>query len=444
MTLRADAPARPAPGRSPVRRVLSAITLDYLLSHLGYFALLPVLPLLVPRLDPGAGAWSVGFALLALTFAVRGGSLFCGGVLHRAPVRGAMVTGLLLAAAGFGALPLVPGVWAIVACLVVAGFGISVNALTARAYVAVSLPGAADRSTVFSAIQVAVNVSAALGPVIANLLFGSSRHGVLLGLVGALYAVAAVAVTLTVPSGLRLSDGDARPPLRLGLLKAVVTDPAIRRVSLLAGVGSLLYAQFFSALALQIAGLTQSTALRSGFFTLNAVLVVALQIPVTLWMNRGLEHHAGPVRYLRIGLVVFAVAFALLGADSTGLITVFVALAVFSLAETVFTPTVSTAFAGLDGDRPIVEVFNLRQVATAGGESLGSFAGGTLFLLASAHGLLAWYWSALAAVGLLTAALVRVPHTPTGPARDPHTPTGPARAPRTPADPVRTGPEGER
>src|SRR5213076_249651 len=50
-------------------------------------------------------------------------------------------------------------------------------------------------------------------------------------------------------------------------------------------------------------------------------------------------------------------------------------------------------------DRPVVEVFNLRQVATATGESAGSFAGGSLFLLAGAHGLTSGYWFTLAALG---------------------------------------------
>lgn len=406
-TTAAQPPVAPTRAPGPVRRVLATITLDYLLSHLGYFTLLPVLPLLVPRLDPTAGAWWVGTALLSLTVAVRAGSLTCGGLLQRTPVRAAMVGGLLLAAVSFAALPLVPGMWAVVLCLVVAGFGISVNALTARAYVAVTLDADADRSTVFSAIQVAVNISAALGPVVANLLFDGARYGLLLGLVGALYAAAAVAVTLTVPRGLRLSDGDTRPPLKLGLLKVVVTDPAVRRVSLLAAAGSLLYAQFFSALALRIAELSDSAAVRAGYFTLNAVLVVALQIPVTVWMNRDLARGVSPMRHLRLGTAVFALSFVLLGADGDGLVTAFVALVVFTLAETVFTPTVSTAFAGLDGDRPVVEVFNLRQVATATGESAGSFAGGSLFLLATAHGLAAGYWFTLAALGLLAAALVR-------------------------------------
>jgi DHA1 family multidrug resistance protein-like MFS transporter len=349
----------------------------------------------------------VGISLLVATFAVRGGSLFVSGMLHRVPVRRSMVGGLLCAAVGFGALPLAPGIPGLLGCLFLAGLGISINALTARAYVAVALPASGDRTTIFSAIQVAVNISAALGPIAANFLFSGQHYGLLLAFVAVLYTAAASAVAATVPGGLRLSDGSGRPPLRLGLLKVVVTDPGIRRVSAVTAVGSLLYAQFFSALALQIADLTTQPALRAGFFSLNAVLVVVLQIPVTVYLKRGMERGEPPLRYLLLGLLVFSCSFAVLGLDSGSLTMAYTAIVIFSFAETLFTPTVNTAFVDLGGDRPVVEVFNLRQVATATGESLGSFAGGTFFLLATAHGVLAGYWFALAAIGLVTVALIR-------------------------------------
>lgn len=402
----------PSPPHAPladatVRSVGATIVLDYLLSHLGYFTLLPVLPVLIPQLHPDVGGWWIGAALLVSTFALRGGALFVSGFLHRTPVRRAMMGGLLLAAAGFGTLPVAPGIPGLLLCLGLAGLGISINGLTARAYVVIALPAAGDRTTIFSGIQVAVNISAALGPVVANFLFSGEHYGLLLASVAALYTAAAVAVAVSVPGGLHLSDGSGRPPLRLGLLKVIVTDPDIRRVSLITAVGCLLYAQLFSALALQIADLTTEPTLRAAFFSVNAVLVVVLQIPVTIYMKRGMERGEPPMRYLLLGLLAFSGAFAVLGVNGGSLAMAFAAIVVFTLGETLFTPTVNTAFADFGGDRPVVEVFNLRQVATAVGESAGSFAGGAFFLLAAAHGVQAGFWYALAAIGLLTAALIQ-------------------------------------
>ncbi len=88
---------------------------------------------------------------------------------------------------------------------------------------------------------------------------------------------------------------------------------------------------------------------------------------------------------------------------------------VFSLAETVFTPFVSTAFAQISDHRPVVEAFNLMQIVMSVGESLGAFAGGALFSLALAERAQPVYW-----LGLWGAALaVVVGYRLTGPRRQP-------------------------
>jgi MFS family permease len=377
------------------------VVLDYLLSHLGFFAVLPVLPLLVERLHPGTSPWFIGAALFVFNFAVRGASLFCSGLLHRIEVRRVMVAGLLMAAAGFALLPVAPGRVGIVACLLLAGTGISTNGLAARVYVAISLSSGADRNTVFSAVQVAVNVSAALGPIAANFLLGLQLDTLLLFAVAAMYVLAAVAVAAVMPGGMRPGDNDVRPPLRLGLFRAVLADPHVRRVSVITAVGGFLYAQFFSAIALQVAQVTDSVGWRASFFTANAILVVVLQIPVTAYTARKLAAGTSPLTFLLVGVAIFAAAFAVMGGGGAAVAGVFVAVAVFSLAETFFTPMVNTAFSEIPGDRPIVELFNLRQVAATTGESLGAFTGGALFLTAVEHQIRPLYWGALAMLGML-------------------------------------------
>ena len=381
-------------------RVTVPVVLDYLLSHLGFFAVLPVLPVLLERFEPAGGAVFVGVALFAFNFAVRGASLFVSSLLHRADVRVAMAFGLLMAAAGFAVLPVAPGAAGIVAALLLAGTGISTNGLMARVYVALSLETVA-RNTVFSTVQIAVNVSAALGPVVANLMLDNALDTLLLLAVAGMYVLAAAAVLVLVPRGVRPDDGDVRPPLRWGLLRAVVADPHVRRVSLITAAGGFLYAQFFSAVALQVAQVTDDPAWRAGIFTANAVLVVALQVPVTAYCARRLGAGTPPTVFLLVGVGIFAAAFALMGVTGAVVAGVLGAVAVFSLAETFFTPMVNTAFSVIPGDRPVVELFNLRQVAATAGESVGAFTGGALFLTAAAHGARPLYWGALAVFGVL-------------------------------------------
>ncbi|WP_204034267.1 MFS transporter [Micromonospora qiuiae] len=387
---------------TPVR-VSVPVVFDYLLSHLGFFAVLPVLPPLLGRLLPDAGPWFIGAALFAFNFAVRGASLFCATVLHQVPVRRAMISGLLMAAFGFALLPVAPGRLGIVGCLLLAGTGISTNGLMARVYVAMSLESAARRNTVFSAIQVAVNVSAALGPILANVMLGRDMYTPLLLVAAGMYVLAAVAVALLVPSGMRPRDGDVRPPLRLGLLRAVVADPHVRRVSLITAVGGFLYAQFFSAIALHVVHVTDSVGLRAGFFTANAVFVVLLQVPVSAYVARRMSTGTSSVRFLTVGVMIFGAAFAVMAVGGAAVIGVFAVVAVFSLAETFFTPTVNTAFSEIPGGRPVVELFNLRQVAATAGESIGAFCGGALFATAMQHDMQPVYWGAVAVFGVLAA-----------------------------------------
>lgn len=377
-----------------LRRVSAAVFVNYLLSNLGYYTLLPVLPLLLRRIA-GEQAWFVGTALFTLAFSVRASCLFVGAVLHRTPVRAATSGGLLTAAAGFGLLAGLPGRAGILGCLALAGFGISVNTLMARAYVAMALPTPGARNTAFSAVQVAVNLAAAVGPIAANLLFSSGRYRASLLVVAGLYAIGAAVVAVVVPGRLRPADQGGAAPMGLGGVRTIATDRPVRRVAMVSVAGWFLYGQLFSALALHIGAITSQPLLRSSFFTLNAALIVVAQIPVSAYATRRLDAGTPPVRFLVAGVTAFGAAFAVLAVAGGGLAGTFAAVAVFSLAETVFTPFVSTAFAQISDHRPVVEAFNLMQIVMSVGESLGAFAGGALFSLALAQRAQPAYWLAL-------------------------------------------------
>lgn len=386
------------------RTVSHAVFLDYLLSNLGYYALLPVLPLLLAQARHAA-PWLVGSALFTLSFAARAACVPLGRLLHHADARLAMAAGLLVAAAGFCALAVTASPVAELACLAAAGTGISVNTLMARAYVTLSLPASNSRNTAFSAIQVGVNVAAAVGPVAASLLYGGGHQVRCLLAVAVLYALAAVAVAAVVPGGVRAVDADPRRPSARGALRALLTGTATRRLVLVTVAGWFLYGQLFSALTLHIGALTTSPLLRASFFTANAVLVVAVQIPVTALSSGALAGGTPAARFLPAGIAVFGAAFCCLAAAGGLVAGTFAGIAIFSVAETLFTPFVATAFAGLPGGRPVLEGFALLQIAMAIGEPLGAFCGGALYTAAARAGLGAAYWAGLGVLALLTAAL---------------------------------------
>lgn len=390
--------------RTPTDRSGRGLTLqvsaDYVLSHLGYFTVMPVLPILLAVQLADHGAQWVGIALFALAAAVRGGSLVVTRVIHRSPVRTTVVAGLLLAGGGFAASGWVAHPVAVIAALAVAGLGISVNALAMRAYIAVSTDDVARRNEMYSAIQVAVNVSAAFGPVLANVLLSAGRGRVLL-IVTACYLAAAVAMALLVPGSARL-DGDAAPPTPVLRLGRLLWSRRFRAISVPVIGGSLLYAQFFSAFALLVNLASEDTLVRAGCFTLNAVLVVALQVPVSRWISRRLVNGDPPARWLVVGVALFGLSFVVAAVGGTTVATAYVAITVLSVAETVFTPLVSTAFVEAGRGRQAVEILNLRQIAATIGESTGALIGGSFFLAAVDAGRTSLFWGALVVVAVLT------------------------------------------
>lgn len=385
-----------------VRRVLPAVITDYALTHVAYFVVMPVLPMMLDAtLRSGSASW-IGLCLGALSLAMRGGSLFVSGWMHRTSVRTSVAVGLVMVAAGFLVTASVDAPILVLVALTLAGLGFSINGTAIRGYVALRVEDRAGQNTAFSVIQVVVNVAAAVGPVIANLLLDSAWFRASLVGSAALFLLAAVIVPLTVHRGAHLGEGATRPPLKLLLVRELITGPQLRRIAGVVVIGGVLYGQFFSSFAIMVNDATDEPLLRAGFYTLNAILVVVLQFFVTGLVNRAQASGTTSVQVLVTGVLLFGVAFAVLVMAGGGVLIAYVAIAVFSLGETVYTPMVNTAFVEASEGRPVVEAFNLRQVVVATGEGLGAFAGGWLYVEAAARGLAPLYWGTLGLLALGT------------------------------------------
>lgn len=396
-----------SPVKAAHRVVMPAVITDYVLTHLGYFAIMPILPLLLENFieGPSRAAWT-GIALGAMIFMARGGSLFVGGWMHRGSVHRAVAAGLILAAMGFTLTSIVS--WPILVTLALAavGLGFSINGIAMRGYVALCVQGQEDRNTIFSLIQILVNLAAAVGPVIAYLLMDHQAYRAALLGSGGLFMLAAVVVPCKIQRGCRLDKGATRPPLKLCLFREIIVDPGIRRTSLVVFVGGILYGQFFSSFPVMVHHANSDPFLRAGFYTLNALLIVAFQIPVTRFVNRLLARRVRPVTVLVWGVMVFGLAFLLSALGGQSLLTAYLTIAVFSVGETIYTPMVNTAFLSISKGRPIVEIFNLRQIATAAGESLGALIGGWMFLEATSRSWESMYWGVLAVLAMVPGAAV--------------------------------------
>jgi MFS transporter, DHA1 family, multidrug resistance protein len=371
------------------------IALDYLLISFAQFALLPVLPVLLTR-ELGAGPGQLGPLLLIFALATRGGSMAVGPLIDRVPLRHAAVGGLATTALAFLLLGSSASMLAAIPCLAIAGTGISVHGVVSRSIVANTSRDSDDALRAYSLINVAVNIGAAAGPLVGAVVIGGRLRLMLWG-VGLCYLLAALIVNRV----LKAVDQAGAPHngRRASVtLAGLFRQPDFRALSLTNLAGWFMYEQLFSALPLYLMKTSASHAAAAAAFTINGLFVAALQLPIAA-LTQGLvaaraRGMRGEVWIMAAAIVVFGVAFLILGSAAGQLPFVYAAVAVFSLGETLFIPTSDAAFATLGRRRghDTIRLFNARKITSSLGEALGALAGGSASLVVAGQLGLSAYW----------------------------------------------------
>ncbi|MEV5957080.1 MFS transporter [Streptomyces sp. NPDC051987] len=403
----AEPSGRTGPRPAGPRRLRSALAFETLVGSLGLYSVIPVLgPLLAAR-SPGQGTAVVGIGLFCYTASAGLSATLAAHWLRRLSYARGMVAAVLLSAAAFGLLSRARSDWALCGLLVVAGFGVSAHFLYSRVLIAEVIRDDIGRNRVFSLLQIAVNAAAALGPFVANALYSPAQPQQLLGVVALCYVAAAVVMLPGLPRGQRPPAASGRWPVGRKVLRQVVTTPAIRRTVAVSVLGTFVYAQFYSAFAYYVAEDFGSATLRSFLLAGPAFWIVVLQTGVTAVISRLMRGGTTPFAVLGGANLLFAASMTALGLDFSPVVCAVLAVLVFSVAEMVFGPMVSTAYAGLPVESSL-EAFNLRQVCWSFGEALGAFAGGALFVALHDQGRGHLYWQALAVVTLAVTCLLLI------------------------------------
>jgi MFS family permease len=109
-----------------------SVLLGIALYGTGYAALVTVIPSMLQRAGGGTAGGGMGAYFTLFYLAVGVSQVVAGGISDRRGRWPAMTGGLLLAAAGFGAFPLLRGSWSILLCLP-AGFGLGTFCVAAMA-----------------------------------------------------------------------------------------------------------------------------------------------------------------------------------------------------------------------------------------------------------------------------------------------------------------------
>lgn len=169
-------------------------------------------------------------------------------------------------------------------------------------------------------------------------------------------------------------------------------------------VGSIMNGQLFAGMALEFYSLSDSPVIRGLFYSIDALSVIALQMPVSKFISRGMTNGHNATSFIIKSLGIYGISFAIFacGVSSYWWICI-VSLIVISIAECIYAPLINIALVEVQPDKPLVDILNYRLIIAAIGESVGSFLGGWIVPALRPAGMTPWYWCTLALVGIMPA-----------------------------------------
>jgi MFS family permease len=278
-----------------------------------------------------AGAAVGAYGAGGLVSALAGGEM-----ADRLGRRLVIVFSMAGSAATMLALAAVHGTVALIAVAALAGAATELYRPAAAALIADIVP-AGRRVGAFGAYRLAVNLGFAAGPAVAGLLARDSFTWLFVGdAITSLVFLAIALAFLPRDREIHAAAASDRLPVR-----ALLDD---RPFAWLLGSFFLIafvFFQFVSGLPLHVAEAGHSTAVYGALLSINGLLIVVAELPITAWTRR-----ADPRRAMALGNVLGAVGFAATGlTEAPGLLAITVV--VWTLGEMVAAPVSSAYVADL-------------------------------------------------------------------------------------------------
>lgn len=387
-----------------------SVSADYLTTNLAYSALLSVLPLIITQ-KIGSASIISGIMLGVLSAAARGSTLFLGRIIEKVSTfylmqcgLGMTVLGLLVFAWMVEALPV-----ASVLGLILLGVGVSVVNFTLRGHIIATTADAKEQTSFFSLVSLCASGGAAIGPLVAS--FMQKEFGLLpfFMLLSGIYIFAFLCTGVFFSRRVYIRAAEQVPEKSrssvLSTLRGLLSSRTTMSVVVIVVIGSVMNGQLFSGMAFEFHEFSSSLLPAGVFFTVDAVAVICLQLPLNALIIRIMGTGQSSTYCMGVSLVWYSTAFLLFGvgalSHTVGII--FAALILFSAGECMYAPLTNVAMVESGQSMPLVDVLNCRLLLTAVGESLGSFCGGFLvpLFIAQFHTAAA-YWVALALIAACT------------------------------------------
>ncbi|GAB11437.1 putative major facilitator superfamily transporter [Gordonia araii NBRC 100433] len=389
--------------------------------NLGFYMLVPYLAAYLGG-TLGLAAWLVGFVLGVRNFSQQGMFLVGGTLADRLGYKKLIVAGCLLRTGGFALLATVESVPGILVAAAATGFAGALFNPAVRAYLAAD--AGERRVEAFAVFNTFYQAGILLGPLVGAVLV-SVDFRVAAWVATGVFAVLTVAQLLALPAD-PVHDGQRRASV-LENWASVMSNRRFLGFSA-AMIGSyVLSFQVYLILPMMAQRWSSSPRLASiitsGVFVVTGIVAIAGQMGVTAWAAR----RFGATRALVVGMVVMGCAFLPLLAPAFGGGTAVLAGALtltavgLAIATIMIFPFEMDTIVGLAGDKLVATHYGMYNTIVGVGILVGNISTGALFGWAVGHGVPAVIPVVLAAVGLVTAALLarwRRGETRVGPAEE--------------------------
>ncbi|MEH7573906.1 MDR family MFS transporter [Cytobacillus firmus] len=263
------------------------------------------------------------------------------------------------------------------------GIGQSFYTPSSKAIIA-SVP-AEIKAQVFALRSTAVNIGAALGPILGGILFNSEA----LWVFSIAFLIHLVVFTL-IAIFVKKENQNIELAAKSSLLKSMFTVLKDKRITSLMLISSLfwfLYFQLNFTIPIFVKDQFNSTELVGLLFTVNGIIVILLQFGIIKWVTRKLDSFA----ILSIGMLFTSCSFFILGVTPAKF-SLFLFIFLFTLGEMLFIPSSDNLASDLAQKDKLGGYLGLMTMGWAFGGVLGNTVGGYLYEIFSHRDSLSNLW----------------------------------------------------
>lgn len=386
-----------------------SISVNYFLNTAAYSGLFSLLSVILTGQVSVASSLYVGLALGILSLFSRGSTVFIGSLIERFSTVslteagfGFMVFSLLLLQPAMGGF-----IGFLFADLALLGLGLSLVNFALRGHIIATVKDKKIQASLFALVTMAANLGSAIGPLGSNYIYKAFGQTLFIAIIVGLYAFSALLAPIALTHHVFIRNEKSGEENTSSIVKTItdsLKSPGTVLAILAVFVGSIMNGQLFAGMALEFHSLSDSPVIRGLFYSIDAISVIALQMPVSKIISRNMTKEHNATSFIVKSLGIYGISFALFacGVSSYWWICI-ISLVVFSIAECIYAPLINIALVEAQPDKPLVDILNYRLIIAAIGESAGSFLGGWIVPALRPAGLTAWYWCALALVGIMPA-----------------------------------------